>query len=149
VESAFPIVVFGAVALSLVMSVVFLLSRGSLYDQIGQGDFTPEGESSGYAPAPVADSPAGRAERELEIRQMLSARSDRLLRSGQPGLDIDAEVARLLEPAPGVGAGSHDAELTAEVRQLVRARNERRQRRGLEPLDVEVETARTLAELDP
>ena len=35
-QSLFPIVVFGAVAVSLVMSVAFLVSRGSVYDQIGQ-----------------------------------------------------------------------------------------------------------------
>jgi len=37
VQNALPIVVFGAVAFSVVMSVGFLLSRGSLYDQIGEG----------------------------------------------------------------------------------------------------------------
>jgi hypothetical protein len=150
VQSAFPIVVFGAVALSLVMSVVFLLSRGSLYDQIGQGGLTPEREPQGQASLPAADSPAGRAEQELEIRQMLSARSERLRRSGKPPLDIDAEVARLLGPPASEGpAGAHDAGLTAEVRQLVVARNERRRRQGLEPLDVEAEVGRTLRELDP
>ena len=32
VQSAFPIVVFGAVALSVVMSLIFLFSRGSSYE---------------------------------------------------------------------------------------------------------------------
>jgi hypothetical protein len=145
-QSAFPIVVFGAVAFSVVMSVGFLLSRGSLYDQIGQGGLTRENELAAGQSAPAPDSPAGRAERELEIRQMLSARSERLVRTGQPALDVDAEVARLLEPplqrAP-------DAGLAEEVRQLVIARNERRARRGLETLDVEAEMARTLQELNP
>jgi hypothetical protein len=149
VESAFPIVVFGAVALSLVMSVVFLLSRGSLYDHIGQGGLTPDSEPEGPPLAPPADSPAGRAERELEIRQMLNARSERLISRGQPALDIDAEIARLLGPPSEQSGGGHDADLTAEVRQLVVARNERRRRQGLAPLDVEAETERTLSELDP
>ena len=65
---------------------------------------------------------------------------------GEPALDIDAEVARLLAPAPSSG---HDPGLTKEVRQLVVARNERRGRQGLEPLDVDAEVERTLAELDP
>jgi hypothetical protein len=146
VQSLFPIIVFGAVAFSVVMSVVFLLSRGSLYDQIGQGGLTRDGEQPGAA-APSPESPAGRAEREQEIRQMLGARSDRLVSRGEPGLDIDAEVARLMEPPPE--SEGHSAGLVEEVRQLVVARNERRQRQGLEPLDVDREVERTLREFDP
>jgi hypothetical protein len=152
-QSAFPFVVFGAVALSVVMSFVFLLTRGSgsIYDQIEQGNLSSGAGPGGGPPAPAPDSPAGRAEQEREIRQMLSARSQRLVRRGQPALDIDAEVARLLEPAHSDprSAGGHDAGLVEEVRQLVVARNERRARKGQEPLDVEAEIARTLAELDP
>jgi hypothetical protein len=145
VQSAFPIVVFGAVALSVVMSLVFLFSRESVHDQIGQGGLTREGELTGIPAAPAADSPAGRAERELEVRQMLNARSERLVRAGKPALDIDAEVARLLEPPQ---TDAPDPGLTEEVRQLVVARNERRVRQGLEPLAVEAEVERTLNELD-
>jgi hypothetical protein len=76
---------------------------------------------------------------------MLGARSARLQGRGEPPLDIDAEVARLLGPA---AAPAHDAGLRAEVRQLVVARNERRARQGLEPLEVDAEVQRTLAELD-
>jgi hypothetical protein len=146
VQSAFPIVVFGAVALSVVMSVVFLVSRGSSYDQIGEGGLGPDQESASGPPPPLADSSAGHAEHELKIRRMLRAPRDRMVGRGQPALDIDAEVARLLEPALPQG---HDAGLTVEVRQLVVARNERRARQGLEPLDVEAEVARTLDELAP
>jgi hypothetical protein len=78
---------------------------------------------------------------------MLSARSQRLVGRGQPALDIDAEVARLLD-APS-GASQEDAALSDEVRQLVIARNERRVRQGLEPVDVDAEVKRTLAELGP
>ena len=77
---------------------------------------------------------------------MLGARSERLVGRGQPALDIDAEVARLLGPAQ---PSSRDAGLSEEVRQLVVARNERRQRQGLEPLEVEAEVTRTLQEFDP
>ena len=79
---------------------------------------------------------------------MLGARSERLVRAGQPALDIDAEVARLLDPEPRRRRATTPA-LVEEVRQLVVARNERRVRQGLEPLDVEAEVARTLAELEP
>jgi hypothetical protein len=146
-------VVFGTVALSLVISLLLLITRGSggsLYDQIGAGGISREGDY-GPAPAPGApDSPVASAEREREIRQMLGARSERLVRSGRPALDIDAEVARLLAPASTAGSeGEHEAALVEEVRQLVIARNERRVRQGLEALDVEAETARTLREMDP
>jgi hypothetical protein len=146
VQSLFPIIVFGAVALSVVASVGFLLSKGSLYDQIGQGGMLRDSDyASVLGPAP--DSPADRAEREAEIRQMISARSDRLVSKGAEALDIDAEVARLMEPAPSP-EGDREA-LTGEVRQLVIARNERRARQGLEPLEVEAEVTRTLLEFDP
>ena len=149
VQNALPIVVFGAVAFSVVMSVGFLLSRGSLYDQIGQGGLTREDdlESQGGPAVQAPDSPAARAEREIEIRQMLSARSERLVRRGRPALDIDAEVARLLQPSDQAAPGG--AGLTEEVRQLVVARNERRARQGLDQLDVDAEVARTLKELSP
>jgi hypothetical protein len=147
VQSLFPIIVFGAVAFSVVMSVIFLLSRGSLYDQIGQDGLTRDGEQPAGGAAPAPESPAGRAEREQEIRQMLGARSDRLVSRGEPALDIDAEVERLMEPPPE--SDGHAEGLVAEVRQLVVARNERRERQGLEPLDVDGEVARTLREFDP
>jgi hypothetical protein len=148
-ENGLSFVVFGTVAFSLLMSVLFMVTRGSdnLYDHIGQGGLTREGDFSADAPPPSADSPAALAEQEQEVRQMLRARSDRLVRQGQPALDIDAEVARLLAPAKG--SSGHDAGLVEEVRQLVVARNERRVRQGLEPLDVETEVAQTLKELDP
>ncbi len=146
--SGLTFVVFGTVAFSLVMSVLMLVTRGhdSMYDQIGQGGISRESDYSGPE-AMLEQSPAARAEQEQEVRQMLKARSDRLVRAGRPALDIDAEVARLL--APGEAARQHDPALEAEVRQMVLARNERRLRQGAEPLDVEAEVARTLAELSP
>jgi hypothetical protein len=146
--SGLTFVVFGTVAFSLLMSVLMLVTRGkdSMYDQIGQGGISREGDY-GATDGPVANSPAALAEQEQEIRQMLSARSERLVRAGKPALDVDAEVARLLAPAGG--PAQHDPALVAEVRQLVLARNERRARQGIEPLDVEAEVARTLAELAP
>jgi hypothetical protein len=156
-QSAFPIVVFGAVALSVVMSLVFLFSRGSLYDQIGDSGFPTERDAGPELPPPEPGSTAERDEQEREIRQMLSARSERMVGRGEPALDIDAEVARLLggaEPStPGQTAArtssGSDPGIEREVRQLVNARNERRARQGLEPLDVDAEVARTLAELTP
>ncbi len=142
-------VVFGTVAFSVVMSVLFLVTRGSdsMYDQIGQGGLSRDSDYSGSSGGGGPGSPAARAEQEQEIRQMLSARSERMVRRGEPALDIEAELERLL--APPDGPRERDPVLLAEVRQLVVARNERRERQGMQPLDVEAEVARTLDELDP
>ncbi len=147
-------VVVGTVAFSLLMSVLFVVTRGSdsMYDQIGQGGLTKESDyrgaaGTGLTGAGAQMTAAASAEQEREIRQMLRARSDRLVGRGEPALDIEAELQRLLAAARG--SGQHDPALVAEVRQLVQARNERRVRRGVEPLDEEQEIARTLDELDP
>jgi hypothetical protein len=139
----FTFVVVGAVVLFVLVGVGSFLAGGSLYDKIGEG-----GLSTGGPSGPPAGSPMARAEREMEIRQMLQARSDRQVRMGGEALDIDAELA-LLEQPGGESVGKHDPGLTEEVRQLVMARNERRVRSGEEPMDVEEEVRRTLDELDP
>jgi hypothetical protein len=148
-ENGLSFVVFGTVAFAVIVSLLFLVTRGSdsMYDHIGQGGISRDGDYGAGAGAHSVDSPAARAEQEQEIRQMLRARSERLVRSGKPALDIDAELARLLEPEPA--SAGHEPALVEEVRQLVVARNERRARQGREPLDVEAEVARTLEELHP
>jgi hypothetical protein len=149
--NAFAFVVFGIISLTVIMSLVFLASRAegdSAYDQIGRGGLVRDGEYESAAAAPPAsyESPAAAAEREHEIRQLLSARSERLVRSGKPALDIDAELTRLLADEPAQPAP--DDALVEEVRQLVVARNERRIRQGLAPLDMNAEVTRTLQELE-
>lgn len=147
-DNGLSVVVFGTVAFSIVMSVALLLTRGprdSMYDQIGSGGISREGDYGDFASA--VDPAVAGAEQEEEVRQMLRARSDRLVSRGQPALDIDAEVARLL--APSNQQRTRESSLLEEVRQLVVARNERRVRQGLEELDIEAEVQRTLDELDP
>jgi hypothetical protein len=160
-HAAFPIVLFGSIALFVVLGVLSMFTRGNLYDQIGQGGLTlGEDRSGGYGASRLegphelegaAGDSGSHAEREQEIRQMLQARSDRLVRRGERPLDLDAELAKLghATGALGAGAHSHDSALTLEVRQLVVARNERRRRQGQPALDVDAEVARTLAELGP
>jgi hypothetical protein len=152
----FTFVVIGAVALFTLVGVVSWLAGGSVYDRIGEGGLTAGPGQGGMPAGPPPGSEAERIEREQEIRQMLQARSDRLVRGGGQPLDIDSELARLSETAQHASSadvqpppGKHDAGLAEEVRQLVVARNERRTRRGEQPLDVEAEVERTLAELDP
>jgi len=128
--------------LVLPIAAVAFARSGGAWRRIGKGDFAIEQE-----PAPRHPEPAHveRAVQEAEARQMLEARSYRLQRAGQPPLDVEAEVRKLLE-GTGDGAPSVDDELRDEVRRLVIAGNERRLRRGQEPLDVEAETNRQLAQ---
>ena len=143
-------VVVGTVAFSVVMCLLFLVTRGkdSIYDHIGQGGMTRESDYGGSAAggSESLHSPAALAEREQEVRQLVSARSERRVGRGEEPLDVDAEVARLLAPEDSPAA---DSGLAEEVRQLVLARNDRRVRQGLDPLDVDAEVQRTLTELDP
>jgi hypothetical protein len=72
----------------------------------GDGGGVADGAAAetGSWPAPERGSaaqPAQRDERELEIRQMLEARSARIVRNGGQPLDIEAEVAKLLDGAAG------------------------------------------------
>lgn len=131
---------------------------GSALKTLGKGRF-----AIGTEPAPKPGGPAreesGRSDQTVEVRQMLEARSYRRVRRGQPALDIEAEMQRLLEPeasddekplgavsAPAPGTPFEaDASLREEVRQHVIARNERLVRQGKEALDVEMEVERRLS----
>ncbi|HEV3045759.1 MAG TPA: hypothetical protein VGY13_00220 [Solirubrobacteraceae bacterium] len=155
IEGGVSFAIFLAATIGLLVVIAFLVTRdgsaASVYDRIGAGGLSRD---SDYAPPAQAESPAAQAERESEIRQLLVARSERLVRQGREPLDVDAELARLLaaEPAEaGQRPARHAADpgLREEVRQLVVARNERLIRQGQEPLDVDAEVARTLEQLGP
>ncbi len=143
-QSAFGIVIFVVVALAAVVAIVSLVNRSDVYDQIGRGGLSLNEDRGRGHPEPAAGS-VGRAQAEEEVRQMVSARSERLVRRGEPALDVEAEVARLMAPAST--AATADPELVSEIRQLVLARNARRARQGKPPLDVEAEVSRQLRDL--
>jgi hypothetical protein len=120
---------------------------GQAWSGIGGGRFSIE-----QAPPPpraaTPDSEVDRALQETEARQMLEAKAYLKRRRGDADeIDVDAEVARLLDLGAEETGGGRDEELRAEVRALVISRNERRARRGDEPLDVEAETDRQLSDL--
>ena len=118
-----------------------------LLEQLGRGELAIDERAP--RPAPVANSPAAVAEREADIRQLVQARHDRGVARGEPALDVEAEVVRLmsLDPSAQPEGDQQDAALREEVRQLVIARNERRTARGEAPLDVEDEVHRQLRDL--
>ena len=144
------------------IAAVLFAGAFGLLDQLGRGDLAIE-ESPRPAPGgsagPRPGGPLARAEREAEIRQLVQARHDRQAGRGEPTLDVESEVARLValdphsdpggesEAGPG-GKHRQDAALRLEVRQLVIARNERRAARGEPPLDVEAEVERQMQGLD-
>ncbi len=132
---------------------------GSALKTLGKGRFAIETES---APKPdgLTREQGERSNQMIEVRQMLEAKSYRRVKRGQPALDVEREMQRLLEPtasggekqagpasAPASGASAEmDASLRQEVRQHVIARNERRARQGKAALDVEEEVERRLSE---
>jgi hypothetical protein len=117
---------------------------GGAWNEIGKGRFgvmhsMPPPRIGGPAP------PLDKAMQAAEARQMLEAKSYRRLRRGEAPVDVEAEMARLLEPR-ATEKPALDEELRTEVRALVIARNERRMRGGKEPLDVEAEVERQVAD---
>ena len=132
-QDAFTYVIFGVVAVGAVAAVVGLLMSGKAYEDIGKGLFFKE---TGKPTESV-----NVAERDDEIRQMLTARNARRSAAGRDTVDIEAELARLTTRT------EIDPALEAEIRELVIAKNARRVRKGLEPLDVDEEVARQSREL--
>ncbi len=161
-QNAFVIVVVVVGVVGVLGAVVCLFTGRRNWESLGADRLVMESELRDRRhPAPAGpgrlnphaapDTPAARAERDSEVRQMLQAGNDRRRRRGQPELDIEAELRRLTTgPATATASPSApgvDAELRDEVRALVLARNHRRARRGLPALDVESEIERELARL--
>jgi hypothetical protein len=136
-EEAFGIVIFAVVAVSAVIAVITLISRGKTYDQIGRGGI---GDDRELGPTPTQGGAVDLGDRDAEIRQMLEARNARHAARGEELVDVEAELARLTAPAA-------DPALIEEVRELVIARNARREARGEPLLDVDAEVERQLREL--
>jgi hypothetical protein len=137
--------VLAAITLFILPIAAITFARsGAAWDEIGKGRF---GVMHSMPPPRIAqpDQRVDKATQAAEARQMLEAKSYRRLQRGEEPLDVEAEMARLLEAA-AAAKPDLDEKLRAEVRELVIARNERRMRRGQEPLEVEVEVERQVAD---
>jgi hypothetical protein len=130
---------FGTVV--IVVAVAAVLVAAASYWGTGR-IYSGLGREGGLDMTREPPAQASGAEVEEEIRQMLEAKSERRRARGEPGLDVDAELAELTRTST---AG--DPALREEIRQLVIARNERRLRQGKEPLDVEAEIERQVQAL--
>jgi hypothetical protein len=139
-QDAFAIVLVLVLVGAVVAAAWAGLASRDPYGRIGRGGLSLDEPGR---PAVAPTFAVAQREREAEIRQMLEARNARRLARGQDPIDVDAEMAALLDAAPPAA----DPALLAEVRDLVVARNARRVRAGKEPLDVETEVAKTLADL--
>jgi hypothetical protein len=137
VEEAFGTVLLLVVIAATIAAIVSM--HGARYDHVGRGGLFEEDDRPRPEPPPAVAA----AERDDEIRQMLTARNARREAKGKAPLDVEDELRRLTRSAPAAS----DPALEAEVRQLVIARNERRVRAGKAPLDVEAEVQRQLREL--
>jgi len=136
-QDAFGYVLFGVVAISVITALGSLFFRKSTYEQIGAGGFFKDDE---LAARPAPGSAMDVAERDEEIRQLLTARNARHTARGGEIVDVEAELARLTAP-------SMDAALVEEIREFVIKRNERRIARGQDPLDVDAEVRRRVREM--
>ena len=132
--------------LVLPIAALAFANAGPSWESLGKGRFAMEKPLPPPPRATAVAPPVDPALQAAEARQMLEAKSYRRRRRGEPPVDVEAELARLLA-AEGGSAPDPDRELRAEVRELVLARNERLMRAGREPLDVEAETDRQLADL--
>jgi hypothetical protein len=137
----FGSVLFLLVLVTLPVAAVLFAGAFGLLDELGRGGLSIDERA--HPPAPPPLTAAGRMEREEEIRQLLQARHDRQAARGEPPLDVESEVRRLMELSEPREESS-DAALREEVRQLVIARNARRAARGEAPLDIETEIDRQL-----
>ncbi len=118
-QSAFGVVLFVVVFLGVIAAVISFFGTSKLYGQIGRGAMSlnedmedPRKRSTDSRSAAVVS-----AERDDEIRQLLTARNERRSRRGEAPLDVETELERLRAP-------SVDEGLADEVRPLVVARNE-------------------------
>ena len=130
----FGTVVIVVAVVAVLVAAVSYRGTGSIYSGLGR--------EGGLEMTREPPATASGAEVHEEIRQMLEAKSRRRQARGEPGLDVDAELAELTR-----ASGAADPGLREEVRQHVIARNERRLRQGKEPLDVEAEIERQLQAL--
>jgi hypothetical protein len=140
VQDAFIYVVVGAVVVGAICAVIGLVMSGKAYDDIGKGIFFKDSDGP-RVPEP-GSARVNAAERDDEIRQMLTARNARREAAGRETVDIETELARLVAPKTEI-----DPALRAEIRELVVAKNARRVRKGLEPLDIDEEVERQVREL--
>jgi hypothetical protein len=131
---------------ALPIAAVAFARSGPAWRGIGKGPFAIEQSMPPPRRMGQPAQPVDPALQAAEARQMLEAKSYRRQRRGEAPLDVDSEVARLLE-SPAAADPGLDTRLRSEVRGLVVARNERLMRAGQPPLDVEAETERQLRDL--
>jgi hypothetical protein len=138
------VVIWATAVAGILAAVTYIAGSAKAYEQIGKAMFVMDSDMAGTA---YRGSEGSRAEREAEIRQMLEARAHRQRERGEPVIDVEAELQKVLSTPLAVPSGT-DPALVEEVRQMVQARNARREAKGEAPLDVDAEVTRRLAELE-
>jgi hypothetical protein len=136
VQHAFGTVLWIVCGIGALAALVALISARRTWDDYGKDHLVMARETV----APQPGSAGAIHEREAEIRELLEARNALRARRGEPTIDVEQELARLIAPAI-------DPTLREEIRDLVIARNLRRARAGKAPLDVDAEIERQIAGL--
>ncbi len=95
-KDAFPLVIIGVSLVAIVIAVVASLASGGLYERIGRGGLSMDGDEASRPSGPAPGSAAARADAAEEIRQLVEAKSNRRVARGEAPLDVEAEVERRL-----------------------------------------------------
>lgn len=90
----------------------------------------------------------GTGMREAEIRQLLEAKAYGQRRRGEPELDVEVELERLIAENAPVAETDVEAGAEDEIREVVIANNARRERAGKPPLNVDKEVERRMRDLN-
>jgi hypothetical protein len=95
--------VLAAITLSILPVAAIAFARsGKAWQSIGRGPYAIDPDLPPRSVRPM-DSPVNTATREVEVRQMLRAKSYRLERRGEAPLDVEAEAERRIADLIGLG----------------------------------------------
>ena len=103
IQAGFALTLITLIALPIAL--IAFARTGPLWESVGKGPFAIEQEMPPPSRLSQPDAPVDRKLQEAEARQMLEAKSYRRQQRGEAPLDVEAEVARLLDSPGAAGTG--------------------------------------------
>ncbi len=125
VQEAFGIVLFVVVGVAAVLAAVAFAGSGNVYRQIGRGGLSLDRDDD-HRRRPAPGGALADAERDAEVRQMLTARNARRVARGETALDVETELARLTRPVIDPGSRPRSASWSSPATSVASARASRR-----------------------